>query len=412
MRKKFLFSSLIVALILLSCDKEEIDTKIEFNQQDERGKLISYQFINTIPASNINDLYPERLEYEGDVSHLPNYDINLYRILYASLQEDKLVELSGLIVVPITDEPISHMQYHHGTMFPYPFPEGEGSLDAPSLYTGLPTSAYDAQAESRIFGNYLGSYGYLVSMPDYAGYAKSSDLEHPYSVNTLLAEQSVDMILATKEFCAKENIRLDRKLFLSGWSEGAAAAVAVQKLIEVEYLDEIEVTANAPLAGFYNTSYYANLMLNYFPLINEDLGADIDVLIWTLYAMNRFSDDPILNSDLFKFEVNDQLDVLQNRPTSRPSNIVRILTEENRNSMMKSFRKNALAHNWSPKAPIFVHQGTEDDIVFYYTNTEVMVNNLNRNGGDVTLYAYEGHDHYSLVMLYLLKMIEDFEHLR
>lgn len=409
--KHSVFILLTYILLLSSCQNETIIVD-ETSILEGRGELLSYEFINTILAQDIHGLYPEGAEYEGDVSNLPNYDIDLYRIVYQSIQNNELVQLSGLIVVPIRDEALSHMQYHHGTMYPYPFPFGEGNLDAPSLYDGKPTTKYDRHAEVRIFGNYLGSYGYLVSIPDYAGYAVSENLEHPYSVNTLLAEQSVDMILATRAFCEKENIGLDGSLFFSGWSEGGAACVAAQRLIEEKYQDQIEITGNAPLAGFFNIAYYANLMLSFIPLLDQNWGESLDVLIWTFYAMNKFGPDPIPNERLFKHSVTSQLDILINRPSSKPSQVMKLLDVSDKAKLLNSFRVNGLAHGWAPKAPIFVHQGVDDDIVFYDQNTEVMVNNLNRLGGDVTLYAYEGHNHYTLVMLYLLKMIEDFDNLR
>lgn len=404
---------LITSVLLLNSCQDKIEAVVdEHNHLEGRGELLQYEFINTILADDIHGLYAEGAEYEGDISILPHYDINLYRIVYQSIQNDELVTLSGLIVVPIRDEALSHMQYHHGTMYPYPFPFGEGKLDAPSLYDAQPTTEYDRFAEVRIFGNYLGSYGYLVSMPDYAGYSVSENLEHPYSVNSLLAEQSVDMILATRAFCEKENIELDDNLFLSGWSEGAAACVATQKLIEEKYQNRIKVTGNAPLAGFYNIAYYADLMLSFIPILNQNWGEDLDVLIWTFYAINKFGPEPIPNERLFKYSVTNQLDVLINRPSSNPSQVLNLLNGKDKSKLLKSFRTNSLAHGWTPKAPIFVHQGVDDDIVFYDQNTEIMVNNLNRLGGNVTLYAYEGHNHYSLVMLYLLKMVEDFENLR
>ncbi len=53
------------------------------------------------------------------------------------------------------------------------------------------------------------------------------------------------------------------------------------------------------------------------------------------------------------------------------------------------FRESCLHEGWSPKAPIYVHHGTDDDIVFYDKNVEVMLNNLNEEGGKVMLRKYD-----------------------
>lgn len=376
---------------------------------DERGILMDYEFIKTVEANDINDLFPEINENEGDISDLPEYDIDLYRINYTSVFLYDNVNLSGLIIVPQNNSSLSHLQYHHGTMFPYPHGNGEGSNDAPSLYKGEEPEEEYLQYESRLFGNYLGSYGYLVSIPDYIGYGVSDSYEHSYSVNDRLAEQSVDMILATREFCDEENITLNDELFLCGWSEGGAACLATQKLIESEYKDDIKITANAPLAGFFAQEFYAKLFINLSPLIPFDWGEDLDVLLWALYSINLFTDDkPLDNSDIFQFEVEDQQDVLKDRPTSIPSEVIKCCIKD-RDKLISKFAHNDLSDNWAPKAPVYIHHGTDDDIVPYPFNTETTVNNLKNQGGNVELVKYEGHNHHTLDKLYLLNIIEEFE---
>lgn len=376
---------------------------------DDRGILMYSEFIKTVEASDVNDLFPEIDENEGDISDLPDYDIDLYRIVYTSVFLYDIVNLSGLIVVPQHNNSLSHVQYHHGTLYPYPHGDGEGSNDAPSLYEGEKPEKEYAQYESRLFGNYLGSYGYLVSIPDYIGYGVSNSYEHTYSVNDRLAEQSVDMILATREFCDDQNITLNDELFLCGWSEGGAACLATQKLIESEYNDEIKITANAPLAGFFAMEFYSKIFINLAPLIPTDWGEDLNDLVWALYAINQFTDDkPLDNSDIFQFEVENQLDVLKNRPTSIPSEAIKCCIKD-RDKLISKFAHNDLSDNWKPKAPVYIHHGTEDENVPYPFNAENTVNNLNNQGGDVELVKYEGHDHYTLDKLYLLNIIEEFE---
>jgi len=75
------------------------------------------------------------------------------------------------------------------------------------------------------------------------------------------------------------------------------------------------------------------------------------------------------------------------------------------------FADNCLHDDWQPIAPIFLHHGTADDIVYYDKNVEVALNNWNQLEGKAILRKYENHDHYSLAFLYLLSMVEDFEKL-
>ena len=49
----------------------------------------------------------------------------------------------------------------------------------------------------------------------------------------------------------------------------------------------------------------------------------------------------------------------------------------------------------APKARLYIHHGTADDIVYYPFNAELTVDNLHNEGGLTTLVRYEDHDHYS-----------------
>jgi hypothetical protein len=391
----------------------DLFSKIAHEKRELRGKLIDYELVNKISSKDINKLFPENDEIQGDISKLPTFDIDLYRISYTSVFLDEIVILSGLIIVPNKDGPIRHLQYHHGTLLPYPYVNGEGSLDAPSLYSGGYPQTKNAHYETRLFGNYLGSAGFLVSMPDYIGYGVSSGYEHPYSVNDRLAEQSVDMLIATQSFAEKLKLEVTDELYLSGWSEGAAASLATQKLIENGATDtddssyEISISANFALAGFYNTELYSKLFLGLSPLDYSDWGGDLDVLLWALYAINAYTDDqPLDISSFLKIPAKNQLDVLKNRTTSTPAEIYRYFIAD-KTSLLSKFAKNDLSAGWAPKARLYIHHGTADDIVYYPFNAELTAENLYDEGGLTTLVRYDGHDHYSPAKLFLLDMIRE-----
>lgn len=392
----------ITLFFLISCNNDNSDVT------PVRGQLIKATLVKTISASDINDLFPEKSGYEGDIAMVPKHDIELYSIVYRSIHNKKEIDLSGLIVVPKKSGSLPHLQYHHGTMLPYPAPGGEGSLDVPSLYNGLAPATPESQFETRLFGNYLGSYGYLVSLPDYSGYAISDNVEHPYSVNKMLAEQSVDLILATKQFCKQKNIILNNKTFLSGWSEGGAVTLATQKLIEAKYSKLISVTASAPLAGFYNTVPFASNFLDTFPHTTNDLGDGLTVLIWTLYSLNAFADTPVSSNSIFKYPVNNALDVLKKRPSSIPANLFKELAPADKQTLLANIDEHSLFSGWTPIAPIYMYHGTSDNIVYFEGNADATAQSLKANGGNIELIAYNNYNHYSPILLYFKDMIAKF----
>ncbi len=378
------------------------------NKLTERGQLLSSELVVSISKDKINAYFPERKDMKGNIDDLPKYDIDLYKITYGSIYQDKLVKLSGLVVVPKKAGKLTHLQYHHGTILPYPAPDGWGSQDAPSLYQGTAPAAPKEQYETRLNANYLGSYGYLVSLPDYAGYGVGANLEHPYAVNTELAKESVDMLLATKAFAKQKNIPLNDGVFLSGWSEGGAIAVATQKLIESQYKDKINLLGTSSMSGLLNVTGQMEKIFTETPTVDKDLGEAMDFLLWMYYSYNKFSPKPIAFDKLFKMPVTRDLDVLKNRPSSVPTKVLKQLDKETFNYMMEQAKAYDLAR-WKPINPLFLHQGTADEVVPFPNNSEVAMAYFMKHGGNATLQKYEGHSHASLGLLQLKNMIADFE---
>ncbi|RUT40319.1 hypothetical protein EJP82_25190 [Paenibacillus anaericanus] len=123
-------------------------------------------------------------------------------------------------------------------MLPIPLPDGEGSNDVPSLYHGQTAQPTADFSEVRMMILTFASKGYVVSAPDYAGYNVSKNLNHPYNIESELADYSIDMLRATKELVKQLKIKTESKVFLTGWSEGGGAALATQKYIEQKYPKE------------------------------------------------------------------------------------------------------------------------------------------------------------------------------
>lgn len=389
---------------------EKIQRTMTTAQHWQRGRLLSQAFVATIPKDKINAYFPESKEFEGNIQNLPKYDIDLYKITYASTSDHKSVVLSGLIIVPRKAGDLTMLQYHHGTLLPYTAPDGWGSQDAPSLYKGTAPSAYKAHYETRLYGNYLGSNGYLVSLPDYAGYGVSSNVEHPYSYNVELAKQSVDMILATKAFAKQHQLPVKEKMFLFGWSEGGAISVATQKLIEQAYQKQIPLYANASMSGGLNTENL-NVVFEQAPYFSQDVGDGLGFLAWVYYAYNKFSEHPVAFDKIFKIPVKNDLDILKKRPSNVPADIFVPMDNATMQHMLAQAKMNNLASGWAPKAPLLVAQGTKDEIVPYENNPETAVDYFKQHNGKAILMKYDNHTHSSLALLQLQDTLKYFKHI-
>lgn len=297
----------------------------------------------------------------------------------------------------------------HGTLKPYPLPEGEGSEDIPSIYHGEYPDANWKGGEIRLFGSFTASHGYISILPDYAGYGASANVSHPYTIHRELAKESIDAILAAQELLKKETIATNNKVFLSGWSEGAGAALAAQKEIEEFYLDKINLVASANLAGPYNMKIMGELAVLLPLSFWEWDPGELNGIMWSIYAHNLFAENPLPNEDIFKFNVSSEHSVLKDRPGNNPLLLVK--QSFIGNSFMKNeFMKNDLVNGWNPVRKVFFYYGSEDTDVYPFNSVNAY--NAFRNiGSDVKLIEYTGDDHESPVLKYYLSMLSEFDKL-
>lgn len=170
----------------------------------------------------------------------------IYRLTYNTVSPGGAsVVASGAVYVPDVKGPLPLLNYNHGTIFP------SKERSAPS-YIG----EYDAEGGiARLFA----ANGYLVVMPDYIGYGSTKNLEHPYGAYHITARAVTDMLYAAKEFCAGKQLALSGRNFFSGWSEGAAVALAAVLDLEQNHDDNFKPTATVLNAGPYYTSAFVDL---------------------------------------------------------------------------------------------------------------------------------------------------------
>jgi len=375
-----------------------------------RGKLMGYEKVETITAENVKLLNPNHQTDQYAVN-----DIEVYRIYYGSLYNRKQkVVLSGLIAFPKSDKPMIFYQYHHGTLLPIPFEMGMGATDAPSLFrfeTKYQKGAFD---QVRALGIMPASYGYFVSMPDYAGYSISRNLDHPYNVGIELAESSIDMLIAARSFAVKMGLSTSREVYLTGWSEGAGAAYHVLKLIEQDYSKTIIPGAITILAGAYTMTDLTTY------LANQKEPDEAEIYNWTLYSYLRFSDVNYTGIPIWKYPVGDQIEALI-IPSKKPKEIYypEFLKMLNFNypddsipqkylPIRKLFSSDNICCNWIPKSPVYFHTGDKDGIVPDF-NSRVAYKYLTENNAKTRLYIYKGDDHFTVVPKYFMNLVKEID---
>ncbi|MEO5907190.1 MAG: T9SS type A sorting domain-containing protein [Saprospiraceae bacterium] len=166
------------------------------------------------------------------------FDVDLYKITYktvdVNLQPDTA---SGLLVLPqvadTTRLPI--LVYNHGTT--------AGPDDVPSRLEG----GYEVAMA-------FAAFGFATVAPDYIGLGDSEGF-HPYLHAASEASASLDMLFAGYEYLEFNDPDLDPNyLFLTGYSQGGHASMALHKEIEDFWSIIIPVTAATHISGPYSLS--------------------------------------------------------------------------------------------------------------------------------------------------------------
>ena len=179
LRIKPLLTNLLLPLILFlpACGGGDSNDfiEIEVTEEHERGALISSVFI----GNNQQLLLP--------------YSVDSYKIIYSTIDtENQQINASGLLSIPKKSAGAKSplLSYQHGTIFT---DDNAPSNDSDSI-----------KGISAISGT-----GYIVSSPDFLGYAESTQILHPYVHAESLASASIDMLRASKAFLANKNIAIN-----------------------------------------------------------------------------------------------------------------------------------------------------------------------------------------------------------
>jgi dipeptidyl aminopeptidase/acylaminoacyl peptidase len=225
----------LFALIISSCKKDNDPPK------PEPDYIVEYEQIMTMSADDILSRLTEFGDLPPQISLFLNHGVVVYRVVYGTKDtDDKSILASGALIVPDTVDPMPLMSFQHGTI--------TRDEDAPSWFT----------SDQYLAAVFYASAGYIISLPDYIGYGTSSHLDHPYEHGHSLATASRDMLRAVYELETIEKIfSTNSKLFLTGYSQGGYATMALLKLLEEQHSAEFNITAATAGAGAYDKTGFA-----------------------------------------------------------------------------------------------------------------------------------------------------------
>lgn len=244
-------------------------------------KLVSSEYVSETLAGVIN-LFISGAEAV--------YDVDSYKVTYNTIDAVGNEHVaSGLVCIPKSDQWLTFPLgcYQHGTV--------SGREDVPSR------GAFGQLALPATFS----AYGYVVCAPDFVGLGDSPGV-HPYVHAASEASAGVDLLLATRELIAQmDRIDLNDQVFVTGYSQGGHAAMALHRELELNQSDEFTVTASAPMSGPYSIS---EKMVD-FTLGDNEYGT-VGYIAWLTLGYQTAYPDLLMGielEDVFKPEYLDDI---------------------------------------------------------------------------------------------------------
>ena len=316
----------------------------------------TYEFLNVYSAEDVSNL---AISFGiSPAVYSAEYGVEAFKVNYEMPYLGETIEVSGAMFIPTAYPAECGLPVHtymHGTIFK--------RSDAPSNMT------FEA-----MLGFLMSSPGYIVIMPDYVGLG-DSQLMHPYVHAQSESDAGIYMMQAIETFGDELGFSLTDQIFISGYSQGGHAAMAMAKDIQENYAGTYEVTACAPMSGPYDISgTQIPITLENDEYSNPAYLA-YNVIGWNSFYGNLYDDlseifqEPYASilPDLFDGEtsggeINDQLpsavtDLVQ------PGILDEILNNPDHPFMIAAQDNDV--HEWAPEFDLQMYYCTEDEQVFY-----------------------------------------------
>ncbi|MFF0739174.1 alpha/beta hydrolase family protein [Streptomyces sp. NPDC004111] len=351
-----------------------------------RGTLVSAEKLYTL--ANPKAVAAE-LTGAGFAADAVRHGVVAYRLVYRTVDpHGRPTTASGLLVLPLNSERrLRAVSFAHGT--------GSHKDDSPSMRRGAFVSApVIAHASAGAAG----------VAPDYLGMGKGPG-PHPWMDIGSETTASLDMLRAARAFAPRTGRVLERKVMVTGFSQGASAALGLGRALQAGEDRWFELGALAPVSGAYD---FGGTELP--ALLKGSLEPKSSVLYaaYTLVAFQRLHhlyDDP---GEVFRAPYDSTVEALfdgahtgEQLMKGTPGTLDELLTPHGRNllahptgPLAAALRTtDAVCTDWAPRAPVRLYRATDDEQAVT-ANTDQCRTALLRNGVDAPVVDLGAVDHH------------------
>jgi hypothetical protein len=385
-----------VLLLLAGCSKEASEQLV----QDDylvRMELVGTMNKEVLKAALTSQGY-------GQYAPLLQSNVRLLRAVYTTTYpEGNKINVSGALLISENyDDRFPTVVLNHGTYGNRNSAPSEEIRSIPSIdvFLGITiASVFDC----------------ALLIPDYIGYGESKSVTHPYTHGESLGQTGLDFIRACREYMADPAVALpfNGNIFVTGYSEGGYASVALHKAIDAHPAEGLKVLKTVAGAGAYDlVAFSKEIVGNLQPLGTRMLSSYLWVI--GMYKNDfRYSKE---YADIFSAADHALLQTIgydlayyKNETAKlplhdiaselfRPGFISGILDETD-TEFVRISQQNSLV-DFAPKDSLIFVYGDADNWV-YPVNSENAYNAMLKKGCKVKAYEVPGGDHDTTLPFYI-----------
>ncbi|MEV0578164.1 lipase [Streptomyces sp. NPDC050392] len=357
----------------------------EQHKEHGRGTLVSFERLYTLASPQA---VAGELGAAGFENDTVRHGVVAYRLVYRTIDVyGRPTTASGLFAIPLNSERrLQAVSFAHGT--------GSHKDDSPSMqrakFVSAPVIAHAAAGAAGV-------------APDYLGMGKGPGL-HPWMDVGSETTASLDMLRAARAFAPRTGHTLERDVMVTGFSQGASAALGLGRALEGGADRWFRLGALAPVSGAYD---FGGTELP--AMLEGKLEPKSSVLYaaYTLVAFNRLHhlyDSP---GEVFRAPYDSTVEALfdgahtgEQLMRGTPGAVDDLLTEHGRHllaqrtgPLAEALRTtDAVCTDWTPHAPVRLYMATGDEQAAT-GNTETCKAALLKRGVDAPVIDLGAVDH-------------------
>lgn len=374
---KFFLVLVVLSIGFQACSNDDPVTP----ENNDRAKIAQTTSLGVIAVEDINKNFTDS---NTIIPFTLKYSVEVFSISYYTIDangDEALV--SGALLVPQGLNNLPLLSLQHGT---------ESKRDQVASVSPL-------NSVEGTIGLITSSLGYLTIIPDYLGFGVSNVM-HPYLHAESLVPSVIDFMHAAKTYSLENQIVLDGRVFLTGYSEGGYLSLLVQKFLEENPITELNLTAVAPMSGPYNLKGMMETIFSSKSYITPAYIAYFITAYNAIYGWNRLNDffnAPYANLMPGLFNGNKTWgEILSQLPSSFSELINPNFTSEllngNESAFVNALEENTIL-NWTPKTPLHFFHGDSDKIVPYQNVLTAIEQFTSRGATNIQLTTIAGGTH-------------------